>query len=124
MALGLPGWDDSWAALALTNPQITLLTLFHRGIGPAEAAVPLPWLVDVPSEMEAVFPSELSDWTLEWDPTTAICSMCATRTVRRALAGGVAHRPTESHVERRRYDLTPRTEAAAAPKRAPTGLPC
>jgi alpha-galactosidase len=84
--LGLPGWDDSWAALALTNPQITLLTLFHRGSGPAEAAVPLPWLVDVPSEMEAVFPSELSDWTLEWDPTTAICSMCATRTVRRTLA--------------------------------------
>jgi hypothetical protein len=53
------------AALALTNPQITLLTLFHRGSGPAEAAVPPAWLVDVPTEMEAVFPSEPSDRTLE-----------------------------------------------------------
>jgi hypothetical protein len=64
------------AALALTNPQITLLTLFHRGSGPAEAAVPPAWLVDVPTEMEAVFPSEPSDWTLEWgsDRSHARCA--------------------------------------------------
>lgn len=75
--LGLPAWDDSWAALALTNPQIKLLTVFHRGSGPAEAAVPLSWLVDVPTEMEAVFPSEPSDWTLEWDPTAAMLDVRA-----------------------------------------------
>jgi alpha-galactosidase len=75
--LGLPGWDDSWAALALTNPQMTLLTLFHRGSGPAEATVPLPWLVDVPTTMEPVFPSEPSDWTLAWDPTAAVLNLRA-----------------------------------------------
>jgi alpha-galactosidase len=70
--LGLPGWDDAWAAFALAGPEVTLLSVYHRGSGPAEAAVPLPWLVDVPTEMEPVFPSEVSDWTLAWNPTTAV----------------------------------------------------
>jgi len=48
--LGLPGWDDSWAAYALTGPEVTLLSVFHRGRGPAEAAVPLSWLLDVPTD--------------------------------------------------------------------------
>jgi alpha-galactosidase len=70
--LGLPGWDDPWAAFALAGPELTLLSVYHRGSGPAEAAVPLSWLVDVPTAMEPVFPSEVSDWTLEWNPTTAV----------------------------------------------------
>ncbi len=75
--LGLPGWDDSWAAFALTSSEVTLLSVFHRGSGPAEAAVPLSWLVDVPTKMEPVFPREPSDWTLEWDPIAAILNVRA-----------------------------------------------
>ena len=75
--LGLPGWDDSWAAFALTGPEVTLLSVFHRGSGPAEAAVPLSWLVDIPTRMEPVFPSEPSGWTLEWDPRAAILNVRA-----------------------------------------------
>ena len=75
--LGLPGWDDSWAAFALTGPEVTLLSVYHRGSGPAEAAVPLSWLVDIPTRMEPVFPSEPSGWTLEWDPRAAILNVRA-----------------------------------------------
>jgi alpha-galactosidase len=75
--LDLPGWDDSWAAFALAGPEITLLTVYHRGTGPAEAAVPLSWLVDVPTKMEPVFPSEPTDWRLEWDPTAAVLRLRA-----------------------------------------------
>jgi len=70
--LGLPGWDDPWAAFALVGPDVTLLSVYHRGNGPADAAVPLSWLVGVPTKMEPVFPSEVNDWTLEWDPATAV----------------------------------------------------
>ena len=75
--LGLPGWDDSWAAFALAGPEITLITVYHRGTGPAEAAVPLSWLVEVPTKMEPVFPSEPTDWTLAWDPITAVLNVRA-----------------------------------------------
>jgi alpha-galactosidase len=75
--LGLPGWDDSWAAFALAGPEITLLTVYHRGTGPAEAAVPLSWLVEVPTKMQPVFPSEPTDWTLAWDPITAVLNVRA-----------------------------------------------
>lgn len=75
--LGLPGWDDSWAAFALAGPDVTLLTGYHRGSGPAEAAVPLSWLVGVPTTMEPVFPSELADWSLAWDPITAVLNVRA-----------------------------------------------
>ena len=75
--LGLPGWDDRWAALALTGPQVTLLTVFHRGMGASEAAVPLSWLGDVPTQMEPVFPREVGDWMLEWDPTAAMLQVRA-----------------------------------------------
>jgi alpha-galactosidase len=75
--LNLPGWDDSWAAFALAGPEITLLTIYHRGSGPAEAAVPLSWLVDVSTKMEPVFPSEPTDWRLEWDPTAAVLNVRA-----------------------------------------------
>jgi alpha-galactosidase len=70
--LGLPGWDDPWTALALTGPRVTLLTVFHRGVGPAETAVPLPWLLGAPTRMEPVFPSEPRAWTLKWDPAAAV----------------------------------------------------
>ena len=75
--LGLPGWDDSWAAFALADPEVTLLTVYHRGSGPAEAAVPLSWLVDVPTTMEPVFPSEPTGWTLAWDSTAAVLNVRA-----------------------------------------------
>jgi alpha-galactosidase len=75
--LGLPGWDDSWAAFALAGPEVTLLTVYHRGSGPAEAAVPLSWLAGVPTAMEPVFPSEPTDWTLAWDPTAAVLNLRA-----------------------------------------------
>ncbi len=75
--LGLPGWDDRWAALALTGPEVTLLTVFHRGAGHAEATVPLPWLAGVPVRMEPVFPSEVSGWTLEWDPAATMLQLRA-----------------------------------------------
>jgi hypothetical protein len=108
------------AALALTNPQLTLLTLFHRGSGPAEAAVPPACLVDVPTEMEAG--SQASPATGHWsgDPTAAMLDV-------RAPDGPVSARrwrcaPTpESHVERRSYDLTSRTEVAAESTRMQHG---
>jgi len=75
--LGLPGWDDSWAAFALAGPEVTLLTVYHRGSGPAEAAVPLSWLAGVPTAMEPVFPREPTDWTLAWDPTAAVLNLRA-----------------------------------------------
>ena len=65
------------AAFALAGPELTLFSVYHRGSGPAEAAVPLPWLVDVPTKMEPVFPSEPTDWTLAWDPTTAVLKLRA-----------------------------------------------
>ena len=75
--LGLPGWEDRWTALALTGPQITLLTVFHRGGGAAEAAIPLSWLAGVATRMEPVFPVQASDWILDWDPTAAILQVRA-----------------------------------------------
>jgi alpha-galactosidase len=91
--IGLPGWDDPWAALALTGPQVTLLTVFHRGDGPtAETAVPLSWLVGVQAGMEPVFPSEATDWTLEWDSKAAILQMRAPDCP--VSARTVAFRPT------------------------------
>ncbi|HWI01312.1 MAG TPA: glycoside hydrolase family 36 protein [Propionibacteriaceae bacterium] len=69
--IGLPGWEDPWAALALTGPQVTLLTVFHRGDGAAETTVPLSWLVGARAGMELVFPSDVGDWTLEWDSSAA-----------------------------------------------------
>jgi alpha-galactosidase len=39
--LGLPGWDDRWTALALADSHVTVLTVFHRGVGPADAVLPL-----------------------------------------------------------------------------------
>jgi alpha-galactosidase len=90
--IGLPGWDDPWAALALTGPQVTLLTVFHRGDGPAETAIPLSWLVGVRAGMEPVFPSEAGDWTLEWDSKAAILQMRAPDCP--VSARTVAFRPT------------------------------
>jgi alpha-galactosidase len=75
--LGLPGWDDRWTALSLAGSQITLLTIFHRGVGPAECVVSLPWLLGAPTRMEPVFPSKSSDWTLKWDPTAAMLTVRA-----------------------------------------------
>jgi alpha-galactosidase len=75
--LGLPGWDDGWTALALTGEELTLLTVFHRGVGVAETTVPLHWLTGAASEMEPVFPRDVSDWTLEWDPTAAALQVAA-----------------------------------------------
>ena len=65
--IGLPGWDDPWAVLALTSPEVTLLTVFHRGVGPAETAVPLSWLLGVRAVMETVFPRRLT--TGRWSGT-------------------------------------------------------
>ena len=66
-----------WAAFALAGPDVTLLTVYHRGSGPAEAAVPLSWLGGVPTTMEPVFPSEQADWTLGWDPIKAVLNVHA-----------------------------------------------
>jgi len=90
--IGLPGWDDPWAALALTGPQVTLLTVFHRGDGSAETAIPLSWLVGVGAGMEPVFPSEAGDWTLEWDSKAAILHVRAPDCL--VSARTVALRPT------------------------------
>ena len=75
--LGLPGWDDGWTALALGGDELTLLTVFHRGVGVAETTVPLPWLTGAATEMKPVFPRDVSDWTLEWDPTAAALHVAA-----------------------------------------------
>jgi alpha-galactosidase len=75
--LGLPGWEDRWSVLALTGFPVTLLTIFHRGVGSAETAVPLPWLIGQPTRMELLFPPEAGDWKLEWDATAAILDVRA-----------------------------------------------
>ena len=75
--LGLPGWDDRWTALALAGPHLTLLTVFHRGVGPAEAMVPLTWLLGASTSMEPVFPKESGDWMLRWDATAAMLTVRA-----------------------------------------------
>ena len=56
--LGLPSWDAEQLALALSTADETLLTVWHRGPGPAVVDIPGgPW-----SSVTPLFPVDLPGW--------------------------------------------------------------
>jgi len=80
--LGLPGWDDSWLALALADEgdDDYLLHLWHRQPGPQDVVVPLPRLRGRDLQIETLFPTRLAAWELRWDPVAATLHVRAPHT--------------------------------------------
>jgi alpha-galactosidase len=60
--LGLPRWEDEQLALSLDGADSTLITLWHRGLGPARFDVPIPATA---TAVTPVFPTTLPGWTAE-----------------------------------------------------------
>ena len=59
--LGLPAWTDEWLALSLNGPNVSYLTVWHRGSGPATLTLPL-----LRSTITPHFPTSTADWTFAW----------------------------------------------------------
>ena len=66
--LGLPEWDASWIALALTGPEATFLTLWNRSTEEPQTVLPLGLFTAGadPLIVKQVFPTGLSPWPTTW----------------------------------------------------------
>ncbi|MET8152283.1 alpha-galactosidase [Actinoplanes sp. NPDC049668] len=71
--LGLPGWDDTWLALALRAPAVTYLALWRRPGAPPSVTLPLagPVVADV------LYPRHLPAWTCDWSPVDGTLTVTA-----------------------------------------------
>ena len=71
--LGLPGWDDAWLALELSDPDGngSVLHLWNRPPGPAGAVLALPRFRGRALDVETVFPVHRPAWPVRWDPVAA-----------------------------------------------------
>ncbi|MFF4119088.1 alpha-galactosidase [Streptomyces sp. NPDC001714] len=68
--LGLPAWDDPWAALALRTPTTTYLTAWRRPGAAPTTTLHLPHLLDTPAVTTPIFPANTRA-TTSWNPGAA-----------------------------------------------------
>ena len=69
--LGLPGWDDSWLALALRTTGTTYLGIWRRPGAEPGTTLTLEHLRGRPIDVDVLFPRHLPAWDFTWAPETA-----------------------------------------------------
>lgn len=77
--LGLPGWEDPWVALGLTEPGGVLrLALWRRPGGSATVRLPLPAFAGRSLAVAAFFPAEQQGWSYTWDAAAGVLTVTVT----------------------------------------------
>ncbi|WP_030474963.1 glycoside hydrolase family 36 protein [Lentzea albidocapillata] len=77
--LGLPAWDDRWLSLAMKSGDLTYLAVWRRGGDRTDVTLPLPHLRGADIELDVLHPSDLPEWTCDWDADAGVLSMTAHR---------------------------------------------
>ncbi|MFC4070012.1 alpha-galactosidase [Actinoplanes subglobosus] len=75
--LGLPGWDDTWLALALHTGDTTYLGLWRRPGAVADLTVDLDHLRGRPAGVDILYPDRAAVWACHWIPETGSLTVTA-----------------------------------------------